>query len=252
MVYERRLEIGQTVSAIVEKVGNTPVVSLEGLPKLKLLEDLVEGETVDGVVARKTGAGVIFDIGCESFGLLRRDKQRDVFKLEPNESVKGLRIDRIDINKSRIDVSLAGLSDLVAGRPEIERDVDKKDTPAAPTKAKPKKETAEPEKEAGAAKKKNNMNKEEATQGATQSVVLDGADLLPSMKGGSVTLELTGGLAIESVDMARGIITLTRDAAAAATKKKKKKQKKKKKVNASIAAAGEEKDEEDGPGGLLF
>mgnify|MGYP001203580585 CR=1 FL=1 len=45
--------------------------------------------------------------------------------------------DRIDINKSRIDLSLAGLSDLVAGRPEIERDVDKKDTPAAPTKAKP-------------------------------------------------------------------------------------------------------------------
>jgi len=74
------------------------------------------------------------------------------------------------------------------------------------------KETGETELRNSATEKK-----EEVQGGATQNLVLDGADLLQSAEGGSVTLELTGGLAIESVDMGKGIITLTLDGASEGT-----------------------------------
>merc|ERR1740121_2896502 len=203
-----------------------------------------------------TKAGVMIDIGCEKFGLLARDPNNDVFRLENEERLEGLTIDRIDLDEGRIDLSLAGLSDLVAGRPEQQpkRTARAEQGPAVSAEAKAKEGAAVPEKaseEKAATKKKK--KKEEAKREATQNLVLDGADLLQSTEGGSLTLELTGGLAIKSVDMARGTITLTLDGAGseggaaatnatAAAKKKKKKKKRKKKANASVVAGEAEQD----------
>jgi len=112
------------VNVTVEKVNlelGRLSVSIVGLPKLRMLETLEVGTTVDGVVCSRNSAGVFIDIGYEADVLLFANltaTKADGFKLEPNEELKGLRVERVDVERGIAGVSFAGLSDLVSDRPE--------------------------------------------------------------------------------------------------------------------------------------
>ncbi|CAK0857285.1 unnamed protein product [Prorocentrum cordatum] len=114
---------GQNVTATVEKVNSETglfTVSINGLPKLRFLEDFEKGEMVDGIVSRINSAGVFVDIGCKRKALLLGTK--DVrSKLEPRQELKGLRVEEVDIEQNHIAVSCPGLSRRVSGRQESAR-----------------------------------------------------------------------------------------------------------------------------------
>jgi ribosomal protein S1 len=113
-----KLKYQDAVSATIVKIrSNYILASVPGLPTLKLLEDFQEGQLVDGFVAQRNAGGVLVDFGCERLGLLSASRG-DVFKLESLERLEGLRIETVDFKEGRIDLSLAGLEDLVAGRAE--------------------------------------------------------------------------------------------------------------------------------------
>jgi len=120
MVLER-LRYRQQVSAKVEKTCHDGVlVSLEGLPRLKLLEQLEVGGAVDGEYVQTRKGAALFDIGCESLASLTGPRD-EVLKLRKFERLEGMRIDKVDIESRKISVSFAGLSDLVANRTLIRR-----------------------------------------------------------------------------------------------------------------------------------
>jgi len=113
-----RLELEQKVTVRIEKATSDGVlVSLThlGLQKLKLLEQLQEGDMVDGEYVMTRGSVVLFDIGCESLAALSGPRD-EVFRLKKFEKLKGMRIDSVDVEARRISLSFAGLSDHVAGR----------------------------------------------------------------------------------------------------------------------------------------
>ncbi|CAK0808933.1 unnamed protein product, partial [Prorocentrum cordatum] len=92
-------------------------VSVEGLPRPRLLGEFQEGDLVDGRVAFRGKAGVSIDIGCAQKAKLLGPSS-EVSKLALAEVVKGLRIEKVDVETKEVHVSFPGLSDLVAGRPE--------------------------------------------------------------------------------------------------------------------------------------
>jgi len=111
------------VTATVEKVDAEAelfYVSIAGLSKPQMFKDLEVGSTVDGTVVSRAGAGVYIDIGYEDNVLLSAKVSKDVFKLEPNEEVKGLKVENVDLEKLTATVSFHGLSDLVSDRPAAE------------------------------------------------------------------------------------------------------------------------------------
>jgi len=113
-----KLEYKQVVNATIERVRSKFIVaSVPGLPKLKLLEEIQAGQSVDGFVAHRNAGGILVDIGCERLGLLSTSRG-DVFKLEHLERLAGLKVESVDIEAGQIDLSLAGLEELVAGRVE--------------------------------------------------------------------------------------------------------------------------------------
>lgn len=117
----KKLNLKQNVTVKIEKATSDSVlVSLThlGLQKLKLLEQLQEGDMVDGEYVMTRGARgnvVLFDIGCESLAALSGPRD-EVSKLRKFEKLKGMRIDKVDVEARRISLSFAGLSDHVAGR----------------------------------------------------------------------------------------------------------------------------------------
>jgi len=112
----RKLSPGEVVKARIEKVRPAVILaSVSGLTKLKLFEDLELGQTIDGVVAKKNDRGVLLDIGFERFGFLLGDRE-DVSKLETDERLEGLKIEKVDAERGEVLLSLASLPDIVAGR----------------------------------------------------------------------------------------------------------------------------------------
>merc|ERR1712228_278326 len=103
-----KLEANQSVSATVEKVDVEGFrVSVAGLPKLKLFSDLKVGEMVDGKVSARNSAGFLVDIGCEQLALLAGKKETSA--LEPNDELKGMKVEEVDVEKAQAVVSFAGL-----------------------------------------------------------------------------------------------------------------------------------------------
>lgn len=113
-----KLDYNQNVTAKIEKTTKDGIlVSLDplGLKRLKLLEQLKEGDTVDGEYVMSRGKAVMFDIGCESLAALEGPRDQ-VLKLKKFDKLKGMRIDKVDVEARKITLSFAGLSDHVAGR----------------------------------------------------------------------------------------------------------------------------------------
>lgn len=133
-----KLQMGNVVRATVEKIRPEYIlVSVPGLPKLKKFEDLREGERINGYVAMRFKGGVLINIGCEQLGLLRGPME-EVFMLEPNEQLNGLKIESIDVEGAKVALSYAGLSDLVALRLARQGSP----TPAGPGQRPPKRQHA--------------------------------------------------------------------------------------------------------------
>jgi transcriptional accessory protein Tex/SPT6 len=113
-----KLDYKQNVSVKIEKTTKDGIlVSIDplGLKRLKLLEQLKEGDMVDGEYVMTRKNVVLFDIGCESLAALEGPRD-EVFRLKKFEKLKGMRIDKVDVEARRISLSFAGLSDHVAGR----------------------------------------------------------------------------------------------------------------------------------------
>jgi hypothetical protein len=134
------------------------------------------GDTLEGtVVVRRKKGGVFVDIGSEVNALLGGAHPSEFAKLDLNEKLNGLTVERVDVDKKQIDVSFAGLSDLVADRPSRGfRQI-----------------------------RKSERN---ADQESLKTVRLDGKDLGPGEKKG-MKLKLVGGLELAGVDD-NGTVTL--------------------------------------------
>lgn len=114
----KKLNFNQNVTVKIEKATSDNVlVSLVhlGLLKLKLLEQLEVGGTVDGEYVMNRGGVALFDIGCESLAELTGLRD-EVKKLKKFEKLKGMTIKKVDVGARKIALSFAGLSDLVADR----------------------------------------------------------------------------------------------------------------------------------------
>ncbi|CAK0893258.1 unnamed protein product [Prorocentrum cordatum] len=111
-----KLQFGTVVRATVERIRPKYIlVSVAGLPRLKLIEDFQKGQVVDGYVAMKISTGVLVNIGCEQLAFLAAPTE-EAFMLEPNEELKGLRVLSVDVEAAQVALSYDGLSDLVAPR----------------------------------------------------------------------------------------------------------------------------------------
>jgi len=82
------------------------------------LADLKAGDTVDGtVIVRRKKGGVFVDIGSEVNALLDGAHPSLFARLDLQERLEGLTVERVEVDQRRIDVSFAGLADFVADRP---------------------------------------------------------------------------------------------------------------------------------------
>ncbi|CAK0900766.1 unnamed protein product [Prorocentrum cordatum] len=82
------LEKGQTVTATVEETGSRSIwVSVEGLPKMRMIEDLKEGEVIEGVVAKRSQHAVYLDIGSMAMARVLAPRDDALAKLEYKQVV---------------------------------------------------------------------------------------------------------------------------------------------------------------------
>jgi len=119
-----KLQAKQTVFGVVERVDPKARmfwVAIDGLSKGKLCRDLKEGDVVDGTVVLREKSRVKIDIGCEmTASLPDKEKTKEVFKFELGEEVKGFVVESVDGESNKVTLSLPGLSELVADRPDEE------------------------------------------------------------------------------------------------------------------------------------
>lgn len=140
------------------------------------MADLKVGDTLDGTVrSRRKKGGVFLDIGSEVNGLLEGAHPSVFAKLDIDEKLEGLTVERVDVDNRQVDVSFAGLADLVADR-EARGFTELR-------------------------KKENNKK-----SGSLKTMRLDGRELGPREAKG-IILKLVGGLALDHVDE-NGTVTL--------------------------------------------
>jgi len=81
-------------------------VDIAVAPNRLPLEELQEGQRVDGVVTLKGGAAISVNIGAQQVGLIPRSLQEDAVDFVPGQVLKDLLIDNINLSRQTFSLSL--------------------------------------------------------------------------------------------------------------------------------------------------
>lgn len=87
-------------------------VSVPGLPKASLIEDLEVGTTVDGTVTRKTWQGIFIDIGCDRKAFAYTPRYQAAEKFGAGQRIDGMKVERVDETAQAVWVSIPGMPEM--------------------------------------------------------------------------------------------------------------------------------------------